>query len=121
MNHNPTPARWQVEHLPQAPEHNYFPTPPAGPVLVMRGVCVPEGPPSQRYGHVEDDLDGKTIEVVVQLEITPLTNGIGVWFCEEGSMTWYFQSSHFKNTLLNDPEFDRWVTTALKARKEPTP
>lgn len=88
----------------------YVPGPPAAPYVTVRGEVRPEGPTVDRYPVTERELAGREITVVLQLRVTPLTNGLGVWYQgSPGRATWYFESSHFKNTLLNDPEFNRLV------------
>lgn len=85
--------------------------PPEGPYLILRGYCHPEGPAGQRYPHAEGELCGRPLEAVVQCTVTQETNGVRVWLEHKGE--WFPESSHYKNTLLNDPEFDALISPHL--------
>jgi len=89
----------------------FFPCGPEGDATALQGVCVPQGPDAGYYKHVEDEIRGKTLTVVVQHAITEDSNGIAVWRQGQDMATWYLEGSHFKNTLLTDPEFDALVST----------
>ena len=99
---------WWV--VPDTPERMRYPGGTEGPYVTLRGWCRPTG--GHRYDVTEEEICGHEIEVEVQLTVTPLTNGIRVWYPEMNG-TWYWQSSHFKNTLLNDPDFYALVEPML--------
>lgn len=102
-------AEWRETDLPV--DARYYPDGPRGPCITLRGECRPEG--GHRYEVTEREICGREITVIVQLTMTKWTNGIRVWYQSEPGATWYWQTSHFKNTLLYDPEFNRIVTAAM--------
>lgn len=111
---------WRI--VPNQPGRQYYPDGPDGPYCTLRGWCRPEG--TGRYEQTEQDICGREIEIEVLLVVSERTNGIRVW-CATGIpvhsadpsdplRVWYQQTSHFKNTLLNDPEFDALITPMLR-------
>lgn len=100
-----------VENDPAVP---FYPHPPEGAYGTFRGILRCEGPEYNRYPASERQIGTGEVEVIVQREVNSRTNGIACWFPSPTSDVWYLQSSHFKNTLLNDPDFERvidlWIT-----------
>lgn len=109
---------WKI--IDNVPNLTYYPNGPKGDYITLIGECKPEDRLSKsgykftRYEPTERDICGREITVILQLEINDETNGIRVWFNDSGNNTWYWQSSHFKNTLLNDVEFDALISPLLK-------
>lgn len=102
---------WTEVPLPQGV--TYGPEAPEGPHVALLGRCVPQGPNAGYYKEVEHWMRGRIFVVVVQLTITADTNGIRVWRSCKGTTEWLYEGSHFKNTLLADPDFDALISPML--------
>lgn len=107
----PGEPHWRI--IPNAPDLLYYPNGPEGEFFTLTGWCRPEG--THRYEHTEQDICGREIVVIVQCRVDKYTNGVRVWYPDSRHVTWtwYWQSSHFKNTLLADPTFDALITPLL--------
>lgn len=108
-------ARWTV--VENDPAVTFRPWAPEGPHITVEGrIDIPDGVEG-RYRQTEDQLGPGVLRVVVQCGITQSTNGIACWYpARDGD--WYVQTSHFKNTLLNDPEFTLLMDQHVRAVKE---